>query len=55
MVRVKLEGSDIWEGCLDREQYEKDKIKYAEDMEAAKKAAQEFVMSNLANIKKDCH
>ena len=52
MVRVKLEGSDIWEGCLDREQYEKDKIKYAEDMEAAKKAAQEFVMSNLANIKK---
>lgn len=26
MVRVKLEGSDIWEGCLDRKQFEKNKI-----------------------------
>ena len=51
MQNLKLDGSNIWEGCLD-EQYEKNKIKYAEDMEAAQKAAQEFVMNNLANIKK---
>ena len=44
MVRIKLEGSDIWEGCLDRKQFEKDKIKYAEDMKAAQKAAQEEVI-----------
>lgn len=52
MVRVKLEGSDIWEGCLDRKQFEKNKIKYAADMEAAQKAAQEFVMENLERIRK---
>lgn len=49
---IKLEGSDIWEDCLDRKQLEKEKIKYAEDMKAAQKAAQQFVLSNLENIKK---
>ena len=52
MVRVKLEGSDIWEGCFDRKQFEKNKIKYAANMETAQKAAQEFVMENLERIRK---
>lgn len=52
MSRIKLEGSDIWEGCLNKKQLEEDKIKYTEDMKAAQKAAQEFVMGNLDNIEK---
>lgn len=52
MAIIKLEGSDIWEGCLNKKQLEEDKIKYAEDMKAAQKAAQEFVMGNLDNIEK---
>ena len=52
MVRVKLEGSDIWEGCMPKEKYEEMKKEYSAELSAAREEAENYIINNLARIKK---